>query len=66
MASASPCPDPNLDAEWEEWKREFKKTYSQVGNIIAIHGDLRENEFTCKELGIIKAAIETIHHQGIA
>ncbi|KAL1784234.1 cathepsin J [Sigmodon hispidus] len=28
MASAAPLPDPNLDAEWEEWKMEFERTYS--------------------------------------
>ncbi|XP_028637209.1 cathepsin 7-like [Grammomys surdaster] len=26
---AVPTPDYNLDAEWEEWKRSFEKTYSQ-------------------------------------
>ncbi|XP_040611172.1 protein CTLA-2-beta-like [Mesocricetus auratus] len=29
MASASPTPDPGLEAEWEEWKRKYEKTYSQ-------------------------------------
>ncbi|XP_076429632.1 protein CTLA-2-beta-like [Peromyscus maniculatus bairdii] len=29
MASASPSPDPSLDAEWQEWKRKYEKTYSQ-------------------------------------
>lgn len=28
MASAAPSPDPSLDAEWEEWKKKFGKTYS--------------------------------------
>ncbi|KAL1784128.1 hypothetical protein HispidOSU_005436 [Sigmodon hispidus] len=28
MASAAPLPDPNLDAEWEEWKMKYLKTYS--------------------------------------
>ncbi|MCP6497625.1 hypothetical protein NL476_27015, partial [Klebsiella pneumoniae] len=26
--SAAPSLDPRLDAEWEEWKREYEKTYS--------------------------------------
>ncbi|XP_057643863.1 cathepsin 7-like isoform X2 [Chionomys nivalis] len=29
LASAAPTPDYSLDAEWEEWKRSFEKTYSQ-------------------------------------
>ncbi|XP_040612162.1 protein CTLA-2-beta-like [Mesocricetus auratus] len=29
MASVAPSRDPSLDAEWEEWKRKFEKTYSQ-------------------------------------
>ncbi|XP_027265478.1 protein CTLA-2-beta isoform X2 [Cricetulus griseus] len=28
MASAALSPDPSLDAEWEEWKMKFEKTYS--------------------------------------
>ncbi|XP_036043941.1 protein CTLA-2-beta-like [Onychomys torridus] len=28
MASAAPSRDPSLDAEWEEWKMNFKKSYS--------------------------------------
>ncbi|XP_036044612.1 protein CTLA-2-beta-like isoform X1 [Onychomys torridus] len=28
MASAAPSCDPSLDAEWEEWKMNFKKSYS--------------------------------------
>ncbi|XP_052583938.1 protein CTLA-2-beta-like isoform X1 [Peromyscus californicus insignis] len=28
MASAAPPRDPSLDAEWEEWKMNFKKSYS--------------------------------------
>ncbi|KAL6087313.1 hypothetical protein STEG23_029953 [Scotinomys teguina] len=28
VASAAPSRDPSLDAEWEEWKMKFKKTYS--------------------------------------
>ncbi|EGW06749.1 Protein CTLA-2-beta [Cricetulus griseus] len=28
MASVAPSRDPRLDAEWEEWKKEFGKTYS--------------------------------------
>ncbi|XP_059118318.1 trophoblast-specific protein alpha-like [Peromyscus eremicus] len=30
MASAAPPRDPSLDAEWEEWKMNFKKSYSPV------------------------------------
>ncbi|CAO2596386.1 Cathepsin 7 [Lemmus lemmus] len=29
LASAAPTPDYSLDAEWEEWKRTYEKTYSQ-------------------------------------
>ncbi|CAH6796006.1 Ctla2a [Phodopus roborovskii] len=28
MASTAPPPDPSLDAEWEEWKTKFEKSYS--------------------------------------
>ncbi|CAO2596382.1 Protein CTLA-2-beta [Lemmus lemmus] len=28
MASAAHSRDPSLDAEWEEWKKKFEKTYS--------------------------------------
>ncbi|XP_028749506.1 protein CTLA-2-beta-like isoform X1 [Peromyscus leucopus] len=28
MASAAPPRDPSLDSEWEEWKMNFKKSYS--------------------------------------
>ena len=33
LASAAPTPDYSLDAEWEEWKRSFEKTYSPVGHM---------------------------------
>ncbi|XP_041501010.1 protein CTLA-2-beta-like [Microtus oregoni] len=29
MASTAPSPDPSLDAEWEEWKMKYEKTYCQ-------------------------------------
>ncbi|XP_027265828.1 cathepsin 7 [Cricetulus griseus] len=29
VASAAPTPDYSLDAEWEEWKKSYDKTYSQ-------------------------------------
>ncbi|XP_057643068.1 protein CTLA-2-beta-like [Chionomys nivalis] len=29
MASASSLADPSLDAEWQEWKRKYEKSYSQ-------------------------------------
>ncbi|CAO2596381.1 Testin [Lemmus lemmus] len=29
MASASSSADPSLDAEWQEWKRKYEKTYSR-------------------------------------
>ena len=36
LASAAPTPDYSLDAEWEEWKRSFEKTYSQVGHMATV------------------------------
>ncbi|XP_051050115.1 protein CTLA-2-beta-like [Phodopus roborovskii] len=29
MTSTAPSRDPSLDAEWEEWKKKFGKSYSQ-------------------------------------
>lgn len=63
MASASPSPDPSLDAEWQEWKRKYEKTYSQVGNILTVQRDLKENDLNCKEFLNIKVATETSCHQ---
>lgn len=49
MASAALSPDPSLDAEWEEWKMKFEKTYSPVGNMGTAQGDFRKNGPCCWE-----------------
>lgn len=66
MASASSPDDPSLDAEWQEWKREYEKTYSSVSNIEAVQGDLRESDLNSRKFMDMKVATETSHCRGIA
>lgn len=62
MASAAHSRDPSLDAEWEEWKKKFEKTYSPVGNMHPVQRDFRKSGPCCRESIDINAATEARHH----
>lgn len=62
MASAAPSPDPSLDAEWEEWKKKFGKTYSPVSNMGTVQRGLRKKGSYCWESVGINVAIKASHH----
>lgn len=73
MTSAAPYSDSSLDSEWEEWKMEFAKTYSPVGNMGTVQRDLRER-VSCfwepvwhkcdhKDKPSLRTCLKTLHYE---
>lgn len=47
VASGVPVLDSSLDAEWQDWKIKYNKSYSLVGNVKTVQKGLRVNCHCC-------------------